>query len=266
MTTKDPKKTNMQERHEIAGKIKNIRNSDKDTETKKKEISGLLLWKQVTEMKQESREIAEKIPELEYTNYKIDENMTIEEKLQNWRKKEENVLINIFYNWRYKYPSQIKTTVLEKDLGNNAYVWEYLDGLPRKYVGEQKFNREAVKKLWLVDKLPKNYQEFEKIVWPHKAERRVSGSVVWHSRLEEYYTPEYKNFLQKYFSKNGNIVFSGFRMHKPKNITNWIHFSHLALLEILFLWDGSLVDIAEDYMCLEKDHRGWGYSLRFVKK
>jgi hypothetical protein len=34
-------------------------------------------------MKQESKEKVEKIPELEYINYKIDENMTIEEKLQN---------------------------------------------------------------------------------------------------------------------------------------------------------------------------------------
>jgi hypothetical protein len=44
---------------------------------------------------------------------------------------------------------------LEKNLGNNAYVWEYFENtdmhngnyLPREYIGEQKFNREAVKKL-----------------------------------------------------------------------------------------------------------------------
>jgi hypothetical protein len=44
MATKDPKKIeHTEERHELAKKIKNIRNSEKDSETKKKEISDLLL-------------------------------------------------------------------------------------------------------------------------------------------------------------------------------------------------------------------------------
>lgn len=56
MVTKDPKKIiHMQERHKLAENIKEIRNSTKDSETRRKEISDLLLKKKETEVRNEKQ-------------------------------------------------------------------------------------------------------------------------------------------------------------------------------------------------------------------
>lgn len=256
---------------------KNILNTQKENEIindinhsgheeKQKGVSDILLWQQTTEIKQEYKEMVEKVPELEHENYKIDKDMSIEEKLQNWRKIIKNFPMDIYYDWSSQKQTQIKTNVLQKDLGNNACVWEYLESddycLPKKYIGEQKFNREAAEKLWLLNKIPKDYQEFEKIIWPHNTEKHLIRSyIIWEADLEISWTAE--DVLKKYFSKNGDILFSGYLcLQFPDSPI----FSLLHAKEFLLLWDGSIVEISKKGICRMNMPFRWGaFSLRLKK-
>lgn len=117
----------------------------------------------------------EKLPELESENYKIDKEMSVEEKLNNWWKEEKGTSIDSIFK-------STKINVLKKDLGNWAYIWEYLDG-PAKW--EQIFNWEAVLKLWLDRKLPR--QEDINKIWHKKLLQMFNNLPGWSLGYESFH-------------------------------------------------------------------------------
>lgn len=125
-------------------------------------------------------ESVEKIPQLETENYKIDKDMSVEEKLKNWRTKEidANGIVYLEKNLSYGY---------------DAYVWEYLEWVDNELIWEQKFTWNAIARIpWLWKKMPKDYEQFLKII----------GN-------------DYQDFIKKNFSKNGKLMLSG--MWHPGN-------------------------------------------------
>ena len=139
--------------------------------------------------------LQEKNPKLETNNYKIDSDMSVKEKLANWRKK---------VNWRMYYMpdgedmEHIAITMLVKNLWSWAYViehisndaypdgkqpknWSYVDRgmlnsfaemkfIPVRYdsdisdalIWTQKFNYAAAKKLGLIKRMPRDFETFKK--------------------------------------------------------------------------------------------------------
>ncbi len=97
----------------------------------------------------ENRELGEETPQLESNNYKIDTEMSVKEKLKNWRTKERDSNGIVF---------------LRKDLWGSAYVCEYLQWVPSLYIWEQKFNFFAVSQLWLRSKCMRDKYTFKKIL------------------------------------------------------------------------------------------------------
>jgi hypothetical protein len=180
----------------------------------------------------------EKLPELETENHKIDINFSTEDKLQNWRTKETDTN-GIIY--------------LKKDLWWDAYVREYLEWVDKEYVWEQKFNRAAVNAVsWLKDKLPKNYEQFEKIM-------RKSEKIRWENYSEKIRLENHQDFMQKYFSKNGKLMLSGHR--NPHNEK----FCDIHGIESCRLWDATDVDLGKcDTDHYDTDPR-FGFSIRLLK-
>lgn len=173
-------------------------------------------------------EIITGVPEIESENYKIDKNLSVEEKLKNWWTKEKDSS-GIIYLQKDLSPEQ-----QYKD--NKAYVREYLEWVDKEYIWEQKFNREAVKKLWLVNKLPKNFKEFKKIRWNN-----------------------HQNFVNEYFSKNNKPLLSGYWNRGGK----W--FFHIGDKEHCWLSNGRSVEINKKNITYYGNNHCFGYSLRLVK-
>jgi len=173
----------------------------------------------------------EKTSELEKKNYKIDKNMSVEEKIKNWWEQEKDVKA-------YIDGVEKEITVLKKDLWNDAFVREYMDDgvMPKEYVGQQKFNRAAVEKLWLANRLPKNYEEFRKIIWD-----------------------DHNNFIKKYFSKNGKPLLSG--CWSPHNKG----FGSIGKRENCWLWDGDNVEVNKSHITHNNYNPRFGFSVRLLK-
>ena len=75
-----------------------------------------------------------KTPQLEKENHKIDQGMSLEEKLKNGWKKEKNV-------FAYINGVEKKVAVLKKTIewwAKDAFVWEYIDDgvMPKSLIGE----------------------------------------------------------------------------------------------------------------------------------
>lgn len=173
-----------------------------------------------------------KIPKFEKEAYKIDRDLSIEQKINNWWTKETDSLGYI--------------TFLQKNLWDGAYVWEVLEWfeVENEHKGEQKFNREAIKYLWLKEKLPKDYEGFLKIRWNDR-----------------------QKFMQEYFSKNDKPVLTWF--FTPDQ--TFRHFHDFGILEYCWLWDGNSIDIRKDWCSesLTPGHVGcsprFGLSVRLIK-
>jgi len=184
------------------------------------------------ESKKESEELVKKIPELENKNYKmdIDKDMSVEEKLKNWRIKQKDHN-GVVYLRKDLNPE-------EKDFDKKAYVWEYFEGVFDEYKGEQQLNRVAVVKLWLVDKLPKNYEEFEKIIFNKN---------------------NYEKFIHKYFPNNDESMLKAWNIHTKKLglFRDRVH---------CWLWDNDNVIIARHRIFHDYSrHPHFGFSVRLLK-
>lgn len=173
-------------------------------------------------------EVLSEIPELENENYKIDEHLSVEEKLKSWRTKE------IDFHWIIYLQKDLSPEQRYKD--DKAYVREYLEWVDKECIWEQKFNREAVKKLWLVNKLPKNFKEFKKIRWNN-----------------------HQDFVNKYFSKNNKSLFSGYWNRGAK----W--FFDVGDKEHCWLSNGRHVLIDKKDITYYGNNHCFGHSIRLVK-
>lgn len=217
---------------EVNGDAKEIDHIDHDiaivkklpdiSEEKREElIKELLFDKQVVQFS--NRESARKIPQLEDEDYKIDKNMSHKEKLEpkNWREEEE-VMINM--GWVEK-----KMILLKKDVWNKWYVREYPDdwSIPKEFRGVQKFNRNAIKSLWLINRLPRNYKEFANIIRRNTEEK---------SKVYESYDP----LKDDNFNLSGRInPLSGHRLDQTKiqDVNIWGYYR---------LWNGNSAEINTD--------------------
>ncbi len=192
--------------------------------------------------KEESKEILEKNLELEEDNYKIDKEMSVEEKVRNWWERIDNIdsIIKDYRWWKKISVLRKNLTPNEKDEKNKAFVREYIDdwSIPKEYVGEQKFNRFAVERLWLIDRLPKNIEELNKIQWNIKN----------------------TTFLNKYFSKNNKPLFSGYWESSIKVFIN-IWWGNRCRF-----WNGGSIEFEKDGSIIRrKEHYQIGLSVRLVK-
>ena len=177
-------------------------------------------------------ESAEKIPELELENYKEDKNFSTEEKLNSWRTKETDPNGIVYL--------QKDFTLDEKDEAKKAYVREYLEWVDREYIWEQKFNLFAVDKLWLRSGMVKDNEEFKKIIDNWIKENRSNH--LW--------------FMQKYFSKNGKIMLSGYRYKT---------FDNIGGREGCWLWDSSVVVLTNYGINSFRKTPRFGFSVRKIK-
>ncbi len=173
-------------------------------------------------------ELAKKYPKLEAENYKIDTDFSTEEKLQHWWTEE------IDENW---------IDYLQKHLWWKAYVQEYLGWVDKEYIWEQKFNGFAADLLWLRDKMPKDYEEFKKIV--DKWIKENNSNYEW--------------FMKRYFSKNGKLMLSGYWNSDDKE------FDSIGNREYCWLWDGRNVVLGEDSMGRDGGSSRFGFSVRLVE-
>ncbi len=180
-------------------------------------------------------EQVEKLPELETENYKIDTHLSTEEKLQNWRTKETDPNGVVYL--------QKDLTPEEMDLEKKAYVREYLEQVVEEYIWEQKFNGFAVDKLWLRSCMVKDYETFEKIRDSRVKENKSNH--LW--------------FMQKYFSKNGKLMLSGYRNSNGKDFYN------IGQRGRCRLWDGSNVVLYIDDMEHYDYNPRFGFSVRKIK-
>jgi len=183
------------------------------------------------EFQKKNKSVEQTVFKLEIENYKIDKELTLEQKLNQWRTKETNVHNHTF---------------LQKYLWNDAYVWEFLEWnwIKNEGKGEQKFNRKAVEFLWLKDKLPKNYEEFIKIRWGYN-----------------------QRFIQEYFTKKDKAILTWF--FSP--VQPYRHFHDFGILEYCWLWDGNAIEINNEWCVefLTPGHAGcsphFGLSVRLCK-
>lgn len=130
-------------------------------------------------------EQAKEIPELERENYKIDTEMSVTEKLKNWRTKEIDNNGIVF---------------LRKQLWGNAYVCEYLEWVPSPYIWEQKFNFFAVSQLWLRSKCMRDKYAFKKIL-----ENLSKDTLKKQHKLSGRYNPEDNTFEDIWLRNNYRI-------------------------------------------------------------
>lgn len=178
-------------------------------------------------------ESTEKLPELESENYKIDKDMSIEQKLQNWRK------------WIIQSHSLDHTDYIQKDITpweknpkKKAYVWEAVRSFPldNPLNWEQKFNLAAIRKLWLVDKMPKDLEELEKIIG-------------WN----------YLMFMQKNFPKyTGSVSFWPWL----KKASYYLGGQH----EYLLLWNGDTILLGNFNICSTHRYPSDWWAVRLLKQ
>lgn len=183
-----------------------------------------VLWKDASS---KSLEAMDDIPELESENYKIDKHLSVKQKLKKWwtRKKDPNGIEYLCKNLHKNFLS--------------LWLWEvreYLSWVDPEFIWEQKFNPAAAQELWLKDKLPANYKEFEKMRWDN-----------------------HQDFMQKYFYKNGKLMLSGYRDANRKK------FFDIDRWENLLLWDGFNVAISSNSIGREYYNPLFGSSIRLVK-
>ena len=176
-------------------------------------------------------ETVNNIKRLETQNYKIESDIPTKAKLRHgWKKSSKWGLIDGKF-------TDIK--IIHKDLSpeetnekEKAYAREYLE---TKYAGEQKFNREAVKKLWVIHSLPADFEAIEKL------------------------QNDNKDFIQLFFSQNGGTFFSGYRN------TLLQKFSTIGKQELFRLGNGDAVKISHrgiEKIEPEDINHGFGCSIR----
>lgn len=202
-----------------------------------------------------AKESTEKLPELEKKNFKIDLGLSSNqresfglslgihtkhsESLKIWKsitlsdgsvmsmEKDSNGVVYL----------QKDLTPEESDKNKKAYIREMISGVDDIYIYEQKFNLAAVDRLWLRNRIIKNYYEFSKIKWDMSD----------------------MSFVDKYFSKNENPLLSGFWHPDTKE------FCYINERESCWLWNGCSLEIGRNAISHNDCHPLYGYSVRTVK-
>lgn len=130
---------------------------------------------------------------LEKENFRIDSNLSIKEKKKNWR-------IELKEKWYVNWKERI-ITVLKKLLWKDAYIWEYVSWVPKKFIGEQLFTYNALCRLWVEKRLP----TFEDI----KQLKDINLAGYWHPSIEEFGNIGVQSYVwlaggnDAYFSQDG---------------------------------------------------------------
>jgi len=207
-----------------------------------------------------SKEIFSDKLELELENYRIDEWMSVEEKIEQWWEKEE-VMYPIDKKW---HQEDQKILLLKKEISDEAYVWEFIDNkeISKHFVGEQLFNWKAVEFLWIKDKLP-SLEQINSILWEYVDHYSFMENFKYNSKDNT--ERNIKKFIVWLFSdtwKKDKYFLPGFFEYDWKNQP---HFCRWDKVFSFWLKNGSYAWISENGGFNGSNNPDIGCSIRFIK-
>lgn len=181
-------------------------------------------------------ELPERIPEFEKRNHR-------EKSGNTWKIKEEKKVV--LWNWRWSIfgieRKQIEQMIKIKT-NPEGDIKEYVSWVPAHLIGEQFFKKEAIKRLWLYNRLPANKAMIGKII---KAQP-------W-KRDKDKYAYFYKKYLENKLSGVWSSKDESF--HNIDRIVNFL------------LADDSIEFFCEDvFYGLGDADSDWFFSVRLIKQ